>query len=406
MSFSPLKILYLITDLNIGGTEKILYELVTRIDRTKFNPLVCGLKSYGHYAEKIENKGIPVIVFNVANGISLLKNFQAIFNLYKIMRKEKIDLVHTFLFRANFIGRIAARLVGVPIVISSIRVMEEKKKYHLFLERITSFLSDKFIVNSEALKNFVSEKMKITPEKIEIVYNGIDFMNLPKINSIIKKNELGYNKNEILIGTVGRLHKQKGIEYFIEAIKIITQLPITPPSSALGGLRRAGNYQLPNFLIIGDGPERKNLESLICNLELNDKVKLLGWRTDVLEIISVLDIFVLSSLWEGTPNVVLEALAYNKPVVATRVGGVPEIIEEGVTGLLVEPANAQALADAILWVLENPEKARKMAEKGKEKVEKFFPIHKMVKETEEVYEKLANLKESRINRYFPHSIIL
>ncbi len=378
MSSSCQRILYLITDLHIGGTEKILYELVTRIDRTKFNSLVCGLKSCGYYAEKIENKGIPVIVFNVANGISLLKNFQAIFNLYKIMRKEKIDLVHTFLFRANFIGRIAARLVGVPIVISSIRVMEEEKKYHLFLERITSFLSDKFIVNSEALKNFVSEKMKITPEKIEIVYNGIDFMNLPKINSIIKKNELGYNKNEILIGTVGRLHKQKGIEYFIEAIKIITQLPIT-------------HYPSPNFLIIGDGPERKNLESLICNLELNDKVKLLGWRTDVLEIISVLDIFVLSSLWEGTPNVVLEALAYNKPVVATRVGGVPEIIEEGVTGLLVKPANAQALADAILWVLENPEKARKMAEKGKEKVEKIFPIHRMVKETEEVYNKLICL---------------
>lgn len=385
MPSSSLKILYLITDLNIGGSEKMLYELVTRIDQTKFSPLVCGLKSWGYYAEKIKEKGIKVITLNLEQGFWLTKNFQAIFTLVKIIREERVNLVHTFLFRANFLGRIAASLAGVAKVISSIRVMEEEKKYHLFLERITSFLSDKFIVNSQALKNFIIEKMKTPAKKIEIIYNGIDFSNLPKVENKNKCQELGYREEDILIGTVGRLHKQKGIEFFIKAIKIITQAP-SPCTKKWGGASPI--TQSLKFLIIGDGPERKNLQSEICDLQLENKVQLFGWRTDVLEIISILDIFVLPSLWEGTPNVILEALAYGKPVVATKVGGVPEIIEDGKNGLLVEPANAKKLAEAIIWMLENPEKAKEMGEKGKKKVENFFPIDKMVKETERIYDKL------------------
>jgi len=376
MPSSYRKILYLITDLNIGGTEKMLYELVTRIDRAKFNPLVCGLKGWGYYAKKIKNTGIPVITLNVDRGIPFLKNFQVILSLAKIIRKEKIDLVHTFLFRANFLGRIAAKLAGVAVVISSIRVMEKEKKYHLFLERLTSFLSEQFLVNSQALKNFIAERIRIAPEKIEIIYNGIDLLNLPQVNNITKRKEFGFSENDILIGTVGRLHKQKGIEYFIKAIKIVTQ-----------SLNRSVAQSL-KFLIVGNGPGGKSLRLKVKSSKLENKVLLTGWRSDALEIISILDIFVLPSLWEGTPNVILEALAYVKPVITTNVGGAKEIIEDGINGLLVEPANAQALANAILWVLGNQEKAKKMAEKGKEKVEKFFSINKMVEETERLYERL------------------
>jgi len=372
MPSSSLKILYLITDLNIGGTEKILYELVTRIDQKKFSPIVCGLKSWGYYAEKIKEKGIKVITLNLEQGFWLKKNFQAMFTLVKIMKEERVDFVHTFLFRANFLGRIAASLAGVAKVISSIRVMEEEKKYHLFLEKLTSSLTDKFIVNSEALKNFVLEKIKVPPEKIEVVYNGIDLSGLPKVENKIKRQELGCSEKDILIGTVGRLHKQKGIEYFLEAMKLVTgyRLQVT------GGVK---------FLIAGDGPEGESLKFKVQGLKLEERVKFLGWRKDALEIISILDIFVLPSLWEGTPNVILESLAYAKPTVATKVGGVGEIVEDQVSGLLVEPASVQALADAIIWVLKNPEKAKEMGNKGKEKVEKFFPIDKMVRETEEIY---------------------
>ncbi len=376
MNFPQQKILYLITDLNIGGTEKMLYELTTRIDRNMFNPIVCGLKSHGYYAEKIKNRGISLITLNVDKGISLLKNIRAIFILIKIIRKEKIKLLHTFLFRANFIGRIAGRLAGVTKVISSVRVMEKEKTYHLYFERITSFLSDKFIVNSATLKSFVSEKMKINPERIETIYNGIDFLNLPKVENRIKRQELGYRENDVLIGTAGRLHKQKGLIYFLQAVKILTQSLDYPIVQSL------------RFLIIGDGPERKNLQSEISNLQLENRVQLLGWRTDAQEIISILNIFALSSLWEGTPNVVLEALAYARPVVATEVGGVPEIIENGVQGLLVEPANVQTLAEAIIRLLKNREEAKEMGEKGREKVEKYFTIDKMVRDTEKIYNQL------------------
>jgi len=370
----PVNVLYLITDLHIGGTEKMLYETVTNINITEYHPIVCGLKSWGVYAQKLKEKGVRVITLNSGNNIlSLVK---AIFKLRNLMKKEKICILQTYLTRANVIGRISARLASVPIVISSIRVMEQEKKYHLFLERMTSSLCNKNIVNSQALRDFAIQKMNLKPKNIEVIYNGINTEELPTVDRKAKRNELGIGEKDFLIGTVGRLHKQKGIEYLLEAIKLITKSQIS-------------NSQFQIFLIVGNGPERRNLELRIENLELKGKVHLLGWRTDALEIISILDIFVLPSLWEGTPNVVLEAMAYGVPVIATNVGGVAELITDKETGVLVPPRNSEHLAKAILWVTRNYKQAKLMGEKAKKIVNEKFPIEKMVRETEKIYTDLT-----------------
>jgi len=251
--------------------------------------------------------------------------------------------------------------------------MEEQKKWQLFFDRLTSKLCDLVIVNSIALKRFVVKNCIYPDNMISVVYNGIDSSKLQTANKNLICKELNLNPESVLIGAIGRLHKQKGFEYLIDAISKI-------------------NIQIKNnnmqFIIIGDGPERNKLESIICKYNLKDKVKITGWRTDASEIISILDIFVLPSLWEGTPNVILEAMAYGKPVISTKVGGVPELIENMKEGILIAPADSNELAEKIIWMTQNKNKAAEFGINAKEKIKKSFSIEKMIAETELIYQNL------------------
>jgi len=368
-----MNILYVVTSLDVGGTQKMLYETIKNMDRDKYQIVVCSLKKGGIYGKILSDLDIKIISLKMNNRSGLLNIFifiPSVLKLSKIIHKEKIDIVHSWLFQANIISRISARLAGVNRVISSVRVMEQEKKWQLFIERITSNLCKKIIVNSRALKNFLLEKNVADSEKIEVIYNGIEVSENSDKRNIFK--ELGLKENEKIIGTVGRLHKQKGIEYFLESAKII--LPSV-------------GFPL-KFIIVGDGPERKKLESKARRLGIKNEVLFTGIREDAINLISIMDIFVLPSLWEGTPNVVLEAMLWGKPVISTEVGGVPELIENQVDGILVKPGNPVALADAVLQALKNERESIQMGIRAKEKVKKYFSIEKMVEQTERLYREM------------------
>jgi len=366
-----MNILYVVTSLDVGGTQKMLYETIKNMDRDKYQIVVCSLKKGGIYGKILSDLDIKIISLKMNNRSGLLNIFifiPSVLKLSKIIHKEKIDIVHSWLFQANIISRISARLAGVNRVISSVRVMEQEKKWQLSIERITSNLCKKIIVNSRALKNFLLERNVADGEKIEVIYNGIEVSENTDKRKIFK--ELGLKENEKIIGTVGRLHKQKGIEYFLESAKII--LPSV-------------GFSL-KFIIVGDGPERKKLESKARRLGIKNEVLFTGIREDAINLISIMDIFVLPSLWEGTPNVVLEAMLWGKPVISTEVGGVPELIENQVDGILVKPGNPVALADAVLQALKNERESIQMGIRAKEKVKKYFSIEKMVEQTEKLYQ--------------------
>ena len=366
-----MNILYVVTSLDVGGTQKMLYETIKNMDRNKYQTVVCSLKKGGIYNKIISELDVKIISLNMNDRSGLLNILffiPSVLKLSKIIRKEKIDIVHSWLFQANIISRISARLAGVNRVISSVRVMEQEKKWQLSIERITSNLCKKIIVNSRALKNFLLERNVADGEKIEVIYNGIEVSENTDKRNIFK--ELGLKENEKIIGTVGRLHKQKGIEYFLESAKII--LPSV-------------GFSL-KFIIVGDGPERKKLESKARRLGIKNEVLFTGIREDAINLISIMDIFVLPSLWEGTPNVVLEAMLWGKPVISTEVGGVPELIENQVDGILVKPGNPVALADAVLQALKNERESIQMGIRAKEKVKKYFSIEKMVEQTEKLYQ--------------------
>ena len=365
------KILYLITDLNYGGTEKMLYETVTRLDKTVYTPVVAGLKGEGIYYRKLADAGIKVMaldIYKYGKIMSVFRIMHAIIKLASYIRRENIQLIHSYLFQANMIAKFTGFMTKRKVV-TSIRVMEKQKKWQLFFERITDSMTEKIIVNSIALKQFVLDNRVTAEGKVAVIYNGIDINDLPAVNKQDKLKQLNINPGtDVIIGTVARLHKQKGMEYFIDA--------------AAGVLQKKNNVK---FIIVGDGPDRQKLENKVTDSNLQDKVYFTGYRNDSSELISVFDIFVLPSLWEGTPNVVLEAMGYGIPVISTDTGGVSEIITDNQNGLLAPPGNSAMLAGKILELLSNPQLLQKLSASGKQAVIDKFSMKKMITQTQLLY---------------------
>ncbi|MBU0476961.1 glycosyltransferase [bacterium] len=365
MNSSPKRIFYLITDLDIGGAEKMLFELVKRIDKDKFMPEVGCLKGKGIVGKKLEALGIKVRCFHIEKPWHIYK----LLGISFFLKQGHFDILHSYLFHANIIGRVCGRMAGIPIIISSIRVCEKKKLYHLWMDRITNWMVNLEICVSKGVKNFTIEKAGIPEHKLKIVENGIPDSFLDAVTSYRNKKA-----HSLIVGTVARLSEQKGIEYLLYASeRVIKQFPdIT-------------------FIIAGKGPLASQLEELSGKLNISRNVKFIGFRKDIPELLSVIDIFVLPSLWEGMPNVVLEAMAAGKPAIATDTGGSKDIIDNNINGVLVEPENSEALAEAILKLLKNPDERERLGKAAEQRVKEKFPIDKMVSKTEQIYTRLLNL---------------
>lgn len=368
------KILYLITDLNIGGTEKMLYEITTRINKDKYIPVVVSLKKFGACALALKEKNIQIEVMDLYKNLFLapFKFFFVIFYLVKLIKREKIQLINSFLFQANILGKIVCFISNVPLI-TSIRVVEQQKKWHLTIEKISKNLSKCIVVNSIALKKFIQEKLKLNENKIVVIYNGIDAVNVPHVSRTDYFKDLNLTECDVLVATVGRLHIQKGIKYLIEAVNLFNK-------SHSAGLKRI------KFLIIGDGQERYTLEKMVKDYNLSHLIQFAGWRKDSFNIISISDIFILPSLWEGTPNTILEAMCCAKPVIAANVGGVSELINDGENGLLVPPGDSAALNEKIMLLINNAELQKKLGSNALKSVKEKFPMNRMVNQFENLYD--------------------
>ena len=364
------RIAYLITDLDVGGAENSLYQLVTHLNPQRFSTVVYSLSGEGKIAEKLRDKGIEVICLGAKN----IFNISVFFKLIKLLKCQKPQILHTYLFHANFIGRIAGRIASVPIIISSVRTMEKQKWHHVYLDMLTCWMVDKEVCVSKDVEGFVRKYARVPSYKLTTIYNGIDFKELTLTkNAEEKKKELSINRFSSIIGTVGHLTVAKGVIYLLKAFKLILE-------------------GFPNtcLLVVGDGPQEKKLKKLALELDISSAVRFLGFREDAIDIMNTMDIFVLPSLWEGMPNVILEAYALGKPIVSTSVGGAKEIIKDGQTGFLVSPKDWRNLADSIKLLLKNPKMIEEFGNRGKEFVSKNFSLDRMVKTTEKLYEELIS----------------
>lgn len=364
---SMVKILHLTTDSRIGGTEKNIISLVTHLNKDRYENTVVALMPGGEMIDGLRGYGIEAECLGMWNKFDL----SAIFKLYRIFREKKIDILHTYLFHANVLGRMVGRLAKVPVIISSIRVMESRR-HHLWIDWLTNWMVDAETCVCEAVRKFTMERVGIRPDKLVTIPNGIDVReyNLD-IDLGGEKRKLHIESNYPVLGVMGRLHEQKGYIYLLRAmVKIVKKYPRTI------------------LLVVGDGPLRKRLEGECAKLGINEAVKFLGFRKDIKELMTLMDVFVLPSLWEGMPNVLLEAMALGRPVVATRVGGAEELIEDGVTGLLVPPADEGTLAEAIINILTREDKGKKLSEIAKREVERRFALEDTIEKTERLYERL------------------
>ena len=362
-----IKIIHIITSLNIGGAEKLLLDLVKNLDKEIYEVKITTVVGGGILIREFEEAGIEVKIFKKKSRLGL----EVIWKISRYLRKEKPQIVHTHLFGGDTWGRIAAILARVPLIISTehnTNVDEGISKR--LVKKFLSFFTAKIVAVSETVKAYSVLKDHISKKKIEVILNGV---NLDKFLSISQK-EFG---DPPIIGIVGRLEEQKGHKYLFEALNLLKVIPWT-------------------LWIIGEGSRRAELERLAKNLDLRERVMFLGVRDNIPEILDKMDIFVLPSLWEGLSLALVEAAASAKPIVASKIGGIEEIVENEKTGLLIEPKNVKSLTDGLERILLGEEDALKMGCSARAYVKDNFDIKKMVKKYEEAYNKLLVYKHIEI----------
>jgi len=356
---NKIKVCFIIGTLEVGGTEKQLYLLLKNMDKSKFSPFVISLRD-----GRMRNDFQQISTLYILNK-KYKFDVTSFLTLVKVILKEKPDIVHTFLFTSNTWGRLAAILTGVPVIIASERSMDIwKKKFHFFIDTVLGFFTDAIICNSIVVKEFYEKKLGPVSRKLTVIRNGIEWQQFNIENQ-------AHPKNEKIIFTASRLAPEKGIEYLIQAIKILSA--------------RMNNMKL---LVAGEGPLKTRLEYLVEQQGIKEIVTFLGYQENVSKYISQADVVVLPSLWEGLPNILLEAMAMKKPVVATAVGGTKEIVRDGENGFLVRPKDAKALAEAIQKILQDINLAINFGESGYRFVRENFDLFLMVSSYEKLYQKL------------------
>ncbi len=354
-----------------GGAEKALVDLAVRLDRTRYNVTVCASRSAGNYQPILDEAGVRTIILDRKSRWETYK----LLGLLKLMRRERIDILHTHLFGSNTWGRILGRLAGVPVIIAH-EHWSSKSQREVWVDRLLYRLSDRILVPSEASKRIVMEMERIPAHRLSVLYNGVDIshFNPGSASGCEVRRELGIRCEELVIGTVGRLSPEKGgVDVLIRAVE-----------------RLHRDHPRARLVVVGDGPLKPDLEKV--GDDLGSNVIFTGTRTDVSRLLSAMDIFVLPSLKEAMPIALLEAMAMRLPVVATRVGGVPEIVEDGENGLLVPPGDEPALHAALQHLADDPALMSTVAHAGQAHVQANFTLDSMVARVEQLYDTLAKSK--------------
>ena len=360
MEDNRIKILYLVNSSEIGGAEKSLLLLIDNIDRTKFEISVICLRGTGIFTEELKIRNIPVFIFNIKK-----KPF-SIFNVYITIKRIKPDIIQSFLFISNIIGRIAGKLAGVKVIISSQRSVDKWRRwYHWKIDRLTSKFTTLIISNSFSGKRVLVEKGKIKSKKIIVIPNGV------KSNQKRKpylKREIGFDVEETVIGTVGNLREVKDHKTFIKVASEISR-----------------KFQSIKFLIAGKGPLERELKKIAELSGLKKKIVFVGFIKEIEKVYSAIDIFVLTSFWEGCPLSILEAMSFGIPVVSFSVGDVPYIIQNGKDGFVVKDRDFTELIEKIKLLLKNETLRDKIGKNAKEKIRREFTVEKMVKRYTDIY---------------------
>lgn len=374
----PYKVLHVVRPAG-GGIKKHLEAIFSGLNRERYflylaappdSELITTLRPF---AQKI----FPV---PIGEGLPPSRYREILLSLKRILREERFDLVHTHGVLAGMLGQMAALASGRPPLVATFHnTQNPEDRFFIFFRIIQGFLNriatNQIIAVSNAVKDELCRYQWTPPQKISVIYNGIN----PEIyqrQPPPSLSSLGLAEELPVVGTVARLERRKGVRYLIEAVPLIES-----------------GYGPVNCVIIGEGPEKDALEERVRQMRLTERIKFLGFQEDIAQFIQLFDVVVIPSIQEGQSIFCLEALASARPVVASAVGGIPEMIRDGETGILVPPANPEAIARGVIALLRDRELAQRLAEKGRQLVVSEFSQSQMLRKIEEIYEKVLNKAE-------------
>lgn len=373
MSFSPdhspRSIAFFSPELVSGGTQRHLLEVLKLIDRERFTPIVISAKGRGPLGAVIRDAGVALVELDLGPSMVSRDFLRCVREATEALRRHRVGIIQYFEWRAGTIALLAARRVGGCRVVAARRSVPKEHGVQRILAELVVRTADRIIVNADLLRPGGR-----AGERTDVISSGVDTDRFhPTADRAAAKRALGLDAAAPVIGTVGRLEPRKGTATLI---------------AALAALRDAGRRDV-TALIVGDGPLRAELAADAERRGIASQVRLLGDRADVRDVLAALDVFVLPSRTEGMSNALLEAMSMALPVVATAVGGTPEVVADGRSGLLVPADDAAAMARAIDRVLAEPAFAATLGGAARRVVEDRYGARNMVRRLEAVYAAVA-----------------
>ena len=364
----------------VDGPGRTTLESAIRIDREKYHIIVAGFsggaQKTGEYLREAERRGLPVARLEESGAFDP-GVFKQVLHLIDL---HAVDIIHTHEFRSNVIGLVCARLRRLPVVATCHGWIANsaKGKIRVFLDRLALYFFDHIIVVSKKLQAQLN-RQGIGMARTSALPNAVAFENFLRVPGESRfRNELGVQSSTVLIANIGRLSPEKGQFEFIRAASAVLR-----------------DYPDVRFILIGIGPDQSRLVQLVNEYGIAGKVIFCGYRADMPNIYSSLDLVVQSSFTEGMPNVILEAAAMEIPVIATQVGGTAEIIEHGVSGILVRPGATEELASAVLNFLRHRMKHQDMARRAAYSVRQRFSYESRTGALIKIYDNLVSRKRPR-----------
>ncbi|HVP36426.1 MAG TPA: glycosyltransferase family 4 protein [Terriglobales bacterium] len=363
------KILHLNTTSSIGGAEQMIIDLAEQTSLDKFRTYVSVLRE-GELLSELRRRHVKFIWLKESTRVY---DYKFLRNIVELIRQNRIDLIHSHTWGTDFYGYWGSKISGIPMI-STIH-----DRYYIF-EKWTRRLSYRLFINhikkivavSKDIKGLLIDELKISSQKVRLIYNGINTLKFQTVENLdMIRDELDLGRHDLVIGNVGNLREVKDHRTLITAFSKI--VPLFPRSK---------------LLIVGEGKLKPDLKKLCEELGLGERVLFLGHREDVPFILSLLDVFILPSVSEGCSLSLLEAMAAGKAVVATNVGGNPELVLNGKTGILVPPSQPDQLAEKMIHLLSNEDLRKKMGAEGRKRVKQKFSRESMVKNYEELYSRI------------------
>jgi glycosyltransferase involved in cell wall biosynthesis len=368
----PTQVVYLAHAFNIGGAEEMVFTLARRLP-LRYTPRVCCITAPGPIGEEMQRAGIAVDVLGLNPG---LRRPQDVWRLRAYLAGTRAQIVHTFLLTASLYGRCAAILARVPVIIGTeVNIYEHKRPSHALAERLLMRGTDCVVVSAESVRDFYVEQVHADARQVKVIYNAVDWSALDTTMSAeAVRRDLGVPLDAHVVSIIARLTPQKAHHV------LFTALASTPTLANV------------HLIVVGDGELRDELRRQVEQLGLAGRVHFAGPRRDLGNVLAASDVFVMPSLWEGLPLSMVLAMGAGLPVVATRVAGIPEVVKADVSGLLVEPGNAEQLGSALGSLAADPSLRARLGAAARDFVRPRFGADNYVDAITSLYDSLLAVR--------------